>query len=111
LGPYEAAVDKALVQIEIGLVPQLPRQGLERLLQHAGLDPVLEPSVAGLVRRVSIGQILPAGAGAQNPQHAIHDRPRLGQRPAFAAPLRRLGKQRLDQLPLRIRQLVPSRHA
>jgi len=39
-------------------------QDLQHLAQDAGPHPLLETSVAGLVGRVSLGQILPARASA-----------------------------------------------
>jgi hypothetical protein len=67
--------------------------------------------VAGLVRWKAVGQILPAGAAAQNPEDAVEHLTRIP--PGAAAPVgpaRRFGKQRFDESPLFIRELFSSCH-
>jgi hypothetical protein len=39
--------------------------------EDAGLNPVLEAPMTGLVGRIVVGQILPASAGAQHPEDAL----------------------------------------
>ena len=63
--------------------------------------PLLESAMAGLVRRESLGQVLPACAAAQNPENAVQDFASIFPRSAtsvFAA--RRWWNQRLDDCPL-----------
>jgi hypothetical protein len=44
----------------------------------------LEAAMAGLVWRIPVGQIFPRRAGAQYPEDAVENGPRVGARPAFA---------------------------
>ena len=52
--------------------------------KDAVLPPLLEPPMAGLVRRVAIRQVMPRRAGAQDPQHPVEHRTRVAPRAAAA---------------------------
>jgi hypothetical protein len=67
----EGSVDEGLLQIERATGQQVLGQGAQNPLQTALSHPLLETAMAGLVRRILAGQILPAGSGAQNPEHAV----------------------------------------
>ncbi len=57
--------------------------------------------MAGLIRRIARGHILPRRPGAQDPQDAIQDIARIAPRPAAAiAPQTRRGQQGCENGPL-----------
>lgn len=59
----------------------------------------------GLVRAVSVGQVVPGRAGAQNPQHAVEDRAPVAPRSAPAVGSHRIGWQDgRDEFPLLVSQ-------
>lgn len=59
----------------------------------------------GLVRTVSVGQVVPRRAGAQNPQHAIEDHAPVAPRSAPAVGSHRIGWQDgRDEFPLLVSQ-------
>ena len=62
----------------------------------------------GLVRPVSVGQILPRGSGAQNPQHAIEDLASIAPGPAAPiGPHWVLGEDGTNDIPLVFGQIHP----
>jgi len=79
---------------------------MQNLLERPVTAPLLEAAMAGLIRRIARRQILPRRAGAQHPQHAIENIPRIS--PGAASTIRappRLGNQRLDKVPLLFGQI------
>jgi hypothetical protein len=80
-----------------------PGQGGEDRLEHAQVAPAREPPPDRVPLAVPLGDRPPAGTLAGSPQDAIQVVPVLVPRPATAH-----RQQRLDQLPLRIRQITPS---
>jgi hypothetical protein len=71
-------------------------------------DPPLEAPVAGLVRRVALGQVVPGCSGAQNPKDAVEDVSGVSPRPATTVdPTKMIGDQRFEHFPL----LVGKVHA
>ena len=65
--------------------------------------------MARLVGREALWQVLPPGAGAQNPQHAIHYLARIAQR-SPALTMARPWEVPLDKRPLFLGQFFRSRH-
>lgn len=61
---------------------QIRRQGLQHAPQGPLLDPRLEASMTGLIRRIAIREIFPRRAGAQNPEDPIQDVARIAIRPS-----------------------------
>jgi hypothetical protein len=74
------------------------------VVKDTRIDPLLEAPMTGLVRRIAIGQVLPACAGAQNPEHTIQDLACWLPRATGAARRKLfLWNQRLKDCPLLIR--------
>ena len=64
--------------------------------------------MTGLVRGIAGGQIFPGCAGAHDPENSVQDIARIPPRSTPAiAPQARLGQQRREHEPLRIRELHP----
>jgi len=68
---YEAAVYEGLSNVDFTAFIQVFDQLLGNAPENALPDPLLEPPVAGLVRRIPLGQILPGCPGAQYPKDTI----------------------------------------
>jgi len=77
LGDAEGPIEEALGQVHAPTLPDILRERPEPPRDHAGLAPRLEPSVARLVRRIPVRQILPGRAGAQDPEHPVPAGPRV----------------------------------
>ena len=76
---------------------------LEDLPQGAALDPSLKAAMTGLIRRVAGGQILPRGAGPEDPQDAVQHIARIA--PRSSAPIAaetRFRQERRQHGPLRV---------
>ena len=84
--PGEGGVDESLLQLQLPSGLQLFRQATQDAFQLALPHPLLEATMASLVRRIARWQVVPRRARAQDPQDAVHDGPRIGPRPA--APIR-----------------------
>jgi hypothetical protein len=65
---------------------QIGGEGFQHTTQRAVVHPPLEPAMAGLIRRIPIGQVLPRRARAKDPQNAIQDVARIAPRPATSIP-------------------------
>ena len=75
-------------------------------LDRAVSAPLLEAAMTGLIGRVALRQILPRGAGAEDPQDAVQHIARIAPRPApTVGPTRRSGNQGLNERPLGIGQV------
>jgi hypothetical protein len=62
--------------------------------------------MAGLIRRIAIGQVLPGRARAKDPQNAIQDVARIAPRPSTPIPPQpRLRQQRFEDGPLRVSEV------
>ncbi len=97
----EGAVDEALAEVDLAALSQVPRQRFKHYPERAVARPLLEPAVAGLVRREAVWQVLPARAASEYPEDAVDDLAGVSPRPAalvFAA--RRVGYQRGQHGPL-----------
>ena len=86
---------------------QILGQAREQVPQDAGPLPLLESTMARLVRRIPIGKILPRGAGAQHPEDAVQHIARVTPRAPAAVLPPFWFKERLDDRPL----LVGEVHA
>jgi hypothetical protein len=74
---------------------------IQHPIEHAGSDPGLIAAMTGLVRGIASRQILPRGAGLEDPQDPVQDIPRVAPRtPAPIWPATRLGQQRFEHGPL-----------
>ena len=61
--------------------------------------------MAGLVRRIFARPILPAGSGAQNPEHAVEHSAGIAPRPTASIASSLLAQPRLDHIPLGIAEV------
>lgn len=80
---------------------QVLGEGMKDAAQRALTTPLLEPSMAGLIRWVAIGKVLPRRTRPQHPEHGIENVARVSPRtatPILAPP--RLRNQRLYEAPL-----------
>ena len=94
------AHDRAVDHLHLAIV------GLDDRVHHpvpdARFAPAVEAVVDGSVRTVALRQVAPGAARAQDVEHAVENLPVvLGLRPAAVH-----GKQRLDNAPLGIREIV-----
>jgi hypothetical protein len=68
---HERAVDEPFGEVAPAERDQIRGQAMGDVGEDAGLDPVLEAPMTGLVGRIVVRQVLPAGAGAQDPEDAL----------------------------------------
>jgi hypothetical protein len=101
-GTAEGSVDEGFLQIESATRQQIFGQGAQNPLQTAFSHPLLETSMAGLVWRILARQVLPAGSGAQNPEHTIEHGAGIAPRPTATIAASFFPEQRLDHFPLGI---------
>lgn len=75
-------------------------------LERAVTYPALEPAMAGLVRRIPLGQVRPLGARPQNPEDAIEYLATAAPGPpASIHPPWHLANERFQHLPLFVCQI------
>lgn len=80
---------------------QIAGEGFQQVSYHARAHPLLEATVAGLIRRKTIRKILPSSSGAKDPQDPIKDGAVVLSRSTSAAWFdASLRQQRLDDRPL-----------
>ena len=85
---------------------QVTGERLQDLLKDALAHPALEPSVAGLVRRVPVRQISPLGARAQDPENPVEHLPTAAPRASTSiGSTRHLANQGVYHAPLFVRQV------
>jgi hypothetical protein len=104
----EGGIDERLLQIEGPAEEQVFGQGAQNALQTAFPDPLLEPAMARLVRRVLARQVPPARPGTQYPEHAVEHRAGFAPRPTASVGSSLLAQQWPDRFPLRIAQVHAS---
>jgi hypothetical protein len=66
--------------------------------------------MAGLIRRVLLGQLAPLRSGAQHPKHSVENGSRVVPRTASAIGTANRTKYRLNHLPLFVGQFPTSAH-
>jgi len=94
------AHDRAVDHLHLAVVGL--HDGIHHAIPYAGFAPAVEAVVNGGIGAVALGQIAPGAARAQDVEHAVENLPVvLGLRPAAVH-----GKQRLDNAPLGIREIV-----
>ena len=86
--------------------PRTSRQRSPPVASPRLAPPPLESPVAGLVVPVARGEVLPSRTSPQNPENSVQTRTRVFRRSALAiVSSRPLRDQRLDQLPMLVRQV------
>ena len=102
-GPCEGAVDEGLGEVEASPLVEILREAVEDPLDRPVSEPLLEAAMAGLVRRIATGQILPRSPRTKDPEDPVQDVPRITPRSATAVRTSgRLGNQRFNRIPLSI---------
>src|SRR5262245_63085693 len=104
MSAYDVAVDHA---------PATGRtlgQRAEHRAPPPALGPAIEAVIGRRVRPISLRQVPPRRARAQNEKDAIQNPPIILPRPATRLLARATRQQRLDDRPLPIRQVEPSDH-
>jgi hypothetical protein len=108
--PGEGGVDEGFGEIDLAAVPQVRRQALEQTIESATALPELKPSMARLVRRIARRQVGPRGAGAEDPQHAVEHRARIGPRSTATVGATAGTKRRFENGPLGVSQIHAARY-
>ena len=98
----EGRIDEGFLQIERATGQQVFGESTQNPLQTAFSHPLLETAMASLVRRILARQVLPAGSGAQNPEHAVEHSAGVAPRAAATIAASCFAEQRLDHVPLGI---------
>jgi hypothetical protein len=81
-------------------------QGFQRAAHDTRANPLLKPAMAGLIRRITLGQISPGSARTQNVQNPIeHGSPVLPGTASAIFPAFRLRNQWVEQSPLLVSQV------
>src|SRR5208337_4855821 len=73
----EGRIHERFVQMELASLMQMFAQQAKRLNELALANPLLEPPVAGLIRRILRRHLGPLRTTAENTQHAVQNRPRV----------------------------------
>jgi hypothetical protein len=108
VGTTDSAIDVVDLPIELASGIGLLFKRIKHVLEDTGFLPAIEAARHRAPRAIALWQIVPGGAGAQNPQHAIKDATMVDGWPPG---LRFLGReQRSELLPLRVGQ-VSSVHS
>jgi len=103
-------VDKGLREIDLAAVPQIFGEPLEQPIEAAAPLPLLKPAMAGLIRRIAARQIVPRGAGAQHPEHAVQHGPRIGPRASATIGPHAWPKGRFEYRPLGVGEVHAPRY-
>lgn len=82
------SVDVCLAQVELAAVSEVLSDRSKDRLKHSCLDPLLKPSVARLVRRISRRHVCPWGTGAQDPENSLQHSSWVNPRAAAVLPRR-----------------------
>ena len=69
----EATVDKGLLHVQNTSDPQFKGKSLQNSFHHSGADPLREPAMTGLVRRITVGNVGPGSAYAQHSQNSVQN--------------------------------------
>jgi len=84
---WQRSLDERFAQVETAPCVQVARERLQHAPQGAVVHPALEPTMAGLIRRISFGEILPRRSGPQDQRIPFstsrgsrHGRPRRSRR-------------------------------
>jgi len=85
------------------------RQGVQHAVEHSGSEPRLIAPVAGLIRGIAPWQILPRGAGLEDPQDAVQYVAGVAPGPtASVGATARCGQQGLEHGPLSVGEVHES---
>jgi hypothetical protein len=65
--------EQSFIEVEVATRSKVFGERLQHATQDAFADPLLEPSMASLVRGKPFGQIFPPSSTSQNPEDVIYD--------------------------------------
>jgi hypothetical protein len=100
--PGEGGIDEGFGQIDFPAVSEIRGESFEQTIEAATALPELKATVTRLIRRVARGQVGPGCSGAEDPQHAVEHRARIGPgSPAPVGPAART-KRRFEKRPLSV---------
>jgi hypothetical protein len=100
VGADDGAIEEVQVPIELPGGVSLLRERVKQLLEDPSFLPTVKAARHRPPRAVTLRQVVPGGAGAENPQHPIKEAAMVDSGPSY---LRFLGrKQRLEPLLLGI---------
>ena len=103
-------VDEGFTEIDLAAVAEILGEPLQESIETAGSMPLLKPSVAGLVRRVATRQIVPRRPGAEDPEHTVEHRARIGPRPAASVGAHARSERRFEYRPLGVGEVHAPRY-
>jgi hypothetical protein len=101
--PGEGGIDEGFGQIDFPAVSEIRGQSFEQAIEAATALPELKSTVTRLIRRIARGQVGPGRAGAQDPQHAVEHRARIGPGPPAPVGAAARTKRRFQKSPLGVR--------
>jgi hypothetical protein len=108
VGADDGAIDAMHVPIELAGDIGLLLQGVKQWLEDASSRPAVKAARHGPPGAIALRQVVPGGAGTENPEHTVQDAAVVD---SWQAGLGFVGrKQRLEPLPLRIGEVssMPS---
>jgi hypothetical protein len=104
-GPGEGGVDGSFAQIQFPSMHQILGQHLQNDLEATIFLPLLKSPVAGLIGRITVGQVVPGRSGTQDPQHPIQNGACVPWWPALPIRTPWFHEHALEYLPLGIGQI------
>jgi hypothetical protein len=108
--PGEGGIDEGFGQIDLAAVSQIRGEALEQAIEPATALPELKSTVTRLIRWVARGQVGPGRASAQDPEHAVEHRARIGPRSPASIGATARPKGRLEEGPLGVGQIHAARY-
>src|SRR5258707_4362567 len=107
-GADDGAVDAPQVVVNQALVIQFVQEPGDDTDPRAVPAPAVEAVVNGFPRPIAIREVAPGSAGVQDPKNAVDDGAIVGGRTTGLARVGPLRKQRLDSVPLLVREFVAA---
>ena len=103
--PGEGGIDEGFGQIDFSAVSEIRGESFEQPIEAATALPELKSTVTRLIRRIARGEIGPRRAGAQDPQHPVEHRARIGPGPPAPVGAAARTKRRLEHGPLGVGEI------
>jgi hypothetical protein len=103
-------VDERFGEINFAAVAEILGEPLQQPVEATGALPLLKASMTGLIGRIAHGQVVPGRAGAQDPEHAVQHRARIGPRASAAIRPCARAKRRFEYGPLGVSQVHAARY-
>jgi hypothetical protein len=103
-----SSVDEAFSEIDLASFSQILSERSQDFDEHTLTNPLLHPTMAGLVRRILRRHRAPRRPRPQYPQNPVENLSRLNARTALAVESPLCGNQRLNQRPLLVSEFHPN---